>query len=159
MMEGVDKEVVVTTLIPYNGRGHARKFSGRVAPARTRHLVNTGQAWQRSADQIGLMCQRHNDCSFLCHDFITEYITFTVTNLRFLWNAGSFLTHWRTVSFPQRTLLHDVSFFFGEGLRSRCYGRTAVLRLIMQPCDKDDSFFYVFPSNGAPVEWNWQGKT
>jgi hypothetical protein len=21
------------------------------------------------------------------------------------------------------------------------------------------SFFFIFPSNGAPVEWNWQGKT
>jgi hypothetical protein len=24
---------------------------------------------------------------------------------------------------------------------------------------KDDHFFLFFPSNGAPVEWNWQGKT
>jgi hypothetical protein len=24
--------------------------------------------------------------------------------------------------------------------------------------EKDDRFF-IFPSNGAPVEWNWQGKT
>jgi hypothetical protein len=30
------------------------------------------------------------------------------------------------------------------------------LRFIVQPCD--DSFF-IFPSHGAPVEWNWQGKT
>jgi hypothetical protein len=30
-------------------------------------------------------------------------------------------------------------FFFlvSEGLRSRCYGRTAALRLIVQPCDED----------------------
>jgi hypothetical protein len=26
----------------------------------------------------------------------------------------------------------------GEGPRSRCYGRTAALRLIVQPCDEDD---------------------
>jgi hypothetical protein len=54
-------------------------------------------------------------------------------------------------------------FFGGEGPRSRCYGRTAALRLIVQPCDEDeekvDQFFFIFPSNGAPVEWNWQGKT
>jgi hypothetical protein len=53
--------------------------------------------------------------------------------------------------------------FFGEGPRSRCYGRTAVLRLIVLPCDedeeKDDLFFFIFPCNRAPVEWNWQGKT
>jgi hypothetical protein len=44
--------------------------------------------------------------------------------------------------------------FCGEGLRSRCYGRTAALRLIVQPCDEDDQFFifFILPSNGAPVE-------
>ena len=35
-------------------------------------------------------------------------------------------------------------FFCGEGPRSRCYGRTAVLRLIVQPCDEDDSFSLFF---------------
>jgi hypothetical protein len=48
-------------------------------------------------------------------------------------------------------------FFCGEGLRSRCYGRTAALTLFVQPCDedeeKDDQFlFFIFPSKGAPVE-------
>jgi hypothetical protein len=28
-------------------------------------------------------------------------------------------------------------FFCGEGPRSRCYGRTAALRLIVQPCDEN----------------------
>jgi hypothetical protein len=31
--------------------------------------------------------------------------------------------------------------FFWEGPRSRCYGRTAALRLIVQPCDEADWFF------------------
>jgi hypothetical protein len=34
----------------------------------------------------------------------------------------------------------EQSFFLGgggEGPRSKCYGRTAALRLIMQPCDED----------------------
>jgi hypothetical protein len=39
-------------------------------------------------------------------------------------------------------------FFFGEWPRSRCYGRTAALRLIVQHCDedeeKDDRFFLFF---------------
>jgi hypothetical protein len=47
-------------------------------------------------------------------------------------------------------------FFVGEGPRSRSCGRTAGLRLIVQPCDedeeKDDQLFFIFPSNGAPVE-------
>jgi hypothetical protein len=43
----------------------------------------------------------------------------------------------------------------GEGPGSRSYGRTAALRLIVQPCDKDD--YFLFPCNGAPVEWNWRG--
>jgi hypothetical protein len=29
-------------------------------------------------------------------------------------------------------------FFFMKDPRSRCYGRTAALRLIVQPCDEDD---------------------
>jgi hypothetical protein len=51
------------------------------------------------------------------------------------------------------------SFFFlsGEGPRSRRYGRTAALRLIVQPYDEDeddddDYYFLSFPSNGATVE-------
>jgi hypothetical protein len=47
-------------------------------------------------------------------------------------------------------------FFCGEGLRSRSYARTAALRLIVQPFNEDeekgDQFFFIFPSNGAPVE-------
>jgi hypothetical protein len=43
-----------------------------------------------------------------------------------------------------------------EGPRSRCYGRSAALRLLVQPCDEDERkmmlFFFIFPSNGAPVE-------
>jgi hypothetical protein len=39
-------------------------------------------------------------------------------------------------------------FFCGEGPRSRSYGRTVALRLIVQPCDedeeKDDQFFFHF---------------
>ena len=49
-----------------------------------------------------------------------------------------------------------VFFFCGEGPRSRSYGRTAALRLIMQPYDEDeeqdDQFFFIFQSNGAPVD-------
>jgi hypothetical protein len=48
-----------------------------------------------------------------------------------------------------------VSFFSGEGPRSRRYGRTAALRFIVQPYDEDDDddyYFCPFPSNGAPVE-------
>jgi hypothetical protein len=37
-------------------------------------------------------------------------------------------------------------FICGEGARSRSYGRTAALRLIVQPCDedeeKDDQFYH-----------------
>jgi hypothetical protein len=34
--------------------------------------------------------------------------------------------------------------FFCEGPRSRCYGRTAALRLIVQPCDENDQLFSFF---------------
>jgi hypothetical protein len=48
-----------------------------------------------------------------------------------------------------------IDIFSGEGPRSRRYGRTAALRLLVQPCDEDeddDYYFCPFPSNGAPVE-------
>ena len=41
-----------------------------------------------------------------------------------------------------RTNIHGeaikVLFFCGEGPRSICYGRTAALRLLVQPCDEDE---------------------
>jgi hypothetical protein len=47
-------------------------------------------------------------------------------------------------------------FFSGEQPRSRRYGRTAALRLLVQPCvedeDEDEDYFCPFPSNGALVE-------
>jgi hypothetical protein len=33
-------------------------------------------------------------------------------------------------------------FFSGEGPRSRRYGRTAAMRLIVQPCDEDEDDDY-----------------
>jgi hypothetical protein len=46
----------------------------------------------------------------------------------------------------------------GEGPRSRCYGRTAAIRFIVQLCDEDEDEkydqFFIFTSNGAPVELN-----
>jgi hypothetical protein len=53
--------------------------------------------------------------------------------------------------------LEFVLFFFGEGPRSRCYGRTAALMLIVQPLWL--RVFFIYPCNGAPVELNWKGKT
>jgi hypothetical protein len=34
-------------------------------------------------------------------------------------------------------------FFSGEGPRSRRYGRTAAIRLIVKPYDEDDYYFFV----------------
>jgi hypothetical protein len=49
-------------------------------------------------------------------------------------------------------LLHEaqVTIFSGEGPRSRRYGSTEALRLLVQPCDEDDGnddYFCPFPSN------------
>jgi hypothetical protein len=44
--------------------------------------------------------------------------------------------------------------------RSWCYGRTTAVRLFVQPLWwRWAVFLPSFTSNGAPVEWNWQGKT
>jgi hypothetical protein len=40
--------------------------------------------------------------------------------------------------------LCSIEFFFGEGPRSRCYGRTAALRLIVQHCDEDERKMIIF---------------
>jgi hypothetical protein len=45
-----------------------------------------------------------------------------------------------------------------KGPRSRSYDPWG---LLCNPCDEDEEkmiSFFIFPSNGAPVEWNWQGK-
>jgi hypothetical protein len=47
---------------------------------------------------------------------------------------------------------HSEESFFFEWPRSRCYGRTAALRLIVQPCVENDHFVGRFPCNRAPVE-------
>jgi hypothetical protein len=36
-----------------------------------------------------------------------------------------------------------VSFFSGEGPRSRRYGHTAAMRLIVQPYDEDDDYYFL----------------
>jgi hypothetical protein len=49
------------------------------------------------------------------------------------------------ICFHLCSILHEENFFFsGEGPRSRRYGRTAALRLIVQPYDEDDDYFLSF---------------
>jgi hypothetical protein len=55
-----------------------------------------------------------------------------------------------TILASERPQTHAFFFLSGEGPRSRRYGRTAALRLLVQPCHEDDDDD--FPSNG-------QGKT
>jgi hypothetical protein len=45
--------------------------------------------------------------------------------------------------------------FCGEGPRSRFYGRTAALRLIVQPCDKDEEKDDQFLSFFQVMEYRW----
>ena len=56
-----------------------------------------------------------------------------------------------------------LSFFCGEGPRSRSYRRTAALRLIVQPCDedeeKDDQFFSFLQVMGHRWNDSDRGKT
>jgi hypothetical protein len=44
----------------------------------------------------------------------------------------------------QRLLPSTAFFFSGEGPCSRCYGRTAALRLLVQPCDEDGDYYYYY---------------
>jgi hypothetical protein len=45
--------------------------------------------------------------------------------------------------------------FSGEGPHSRGYGRTAVLRLLVQTCDKDDDDYYYFVVLFLVMEHRW----
>ena len=49
-------------------------------------------------------------------------------------------------------------YYFFEGPRSRCYGRTAALKAYCATLWWRWSFFLLCHFNGAPVERNWQGK-
>jgi hypothetical protein len=52
----------------------------------------------------------------------------------------------RLVSTSEYFLKNGNDLFCGEGPRSRCYGHTTALRLIVQPCvedeENDDQFFH-----------------
>jgi hypothetical protein len=52
-------------------------------------------------------------------------------------------TDYRTIN-TKRQYKYLGDFFSGEGPRSRRYGRTAALRLLVQPCDEDDDDDYFF---------------
>jgi hypothetical protein len=49
-----------------------------------------------------------------------------------------------------------IEVFCGKELRSRCYGRAAILRLFVHPYDEDYYYYYYcccpFPGNGSPME-------
>jgi hypothetical protein len=50
-------------------------------------------------------------------------------------------------------------FLCGEGPRSRCYGRTAALTRLVQPCDEDDyfTFFHVMERRWNEID-RWKPK-
>jgi hypothetical protein len=50
----------------------------------------------------------------------------------------------RKLPLLQRVVIRITEIIFGEGPRSTSYKRTAALRLLVQPCDKDDQFFSFF---------------
>ena len=62
----------------------------------------------------------------------------TVMSRRVSQVLGDFLTLSDELLASQEGLCSVHFFFCGEGPRSRCYGHTAALRLIVQPCDEDE---------------------
>jgi hypothetical protein len=49
------------------------------------------------------------------------------------------------ISWCTIVLILNVFFLSGEGPRSRRYGRTAALRLLVQPYDEDEDDYYFLP--------------
>jgi hypothetical protein len=63
--------------------------------------------------------------------------------------ASGIFEQWRTAFLDESVLssFRQPFFLIDEGPRSRRYGRTAALRLLVQPCDEgedDDCFFVLF---------------
>jgi hypothetical protein len=52
-------------------------------------------------------------------------------------------------------MLKACKFFFKEGPRSRSCGRTAALRLLVQPCDEDEEKDDLFSSALQVMEHRW----
>jgi hypothetical protein len=96
---------------------------------------------KRPLDNRSLKKTNKNQCKITCRIELDR-------NLVHQEALSSLTLHWT-----------DTVLFCDEGPRSRCYGRTAALRLIVQPLWwRWLVFVFVFPCNGAPMEWNWQGK-
>jgi hypothetical protein len=81
------------------------------------------------------------------------------------YNNHSTLNHVILLKVPKNSF--PIFIFCSEGPRSRIYGHTATLRLIVQPCDedkeKDDQFFLILSRSKKPVEYRekpkYSGKT
>jgi hypothetical protein len=52
-----------------------------------------------------------------------------------------------------------ISFFFVKVPAADATDAPQPWGLLCNPVMKMFNFFFVFPCNGAPVDWNWQGKT
>jgi hypothetical protein len=94
---------------------------------------------------------------------VTETQCSSVYQMGLLLADGKSLKHLKKK--PHHKIPYHDLFFCGEWPRSRRYGRNATLRLLVQPNEENYYYYYYyyyycpFPSNGAPVEWNWQGMT
>jgi hypothetical protein len=77
-----------------------------------------------------------------------------------VYNTGLLIAEGKTLKHLKKKHIiksHNmINFFCGKGLRSRRYGRTAALRLVVQPYDEDedddDYYFCPFPNNRTPLE-------
>jgi hypothetical protein len=90
------------------------------------------------------------------HDLKSKFIPCQCGFIKSKSTTSNFVTHLDFVTL--RWFIRSVFFWGGGGgerPRSRCYGRTAALRLIVQHYDEDEekdvNFFFTFPSNGSPV--------
>jgi hypothetical protein len=105
-------------------------------------------------DNLNAVCTARSMCP-ICHDKknVLDVRFMHSVNFRDSEDGNEFSSNnecvrWTDVHYQTRIII----FFCGEGPRSKSYGRTAALRRIVQPCDEDVQCFFIFPSNGAPVE-------
>jgi hypothetical protein len=78
---------------------------------------------------------------------------------RFDHRTDELLMKQNTVCAGQATSQWEVFFFFVKGTTADATDAPQPWGLLCNPVMKMIRVCFVFPSNGAPVEWNWQGKT
>jgi hypothetical protein len=97
----------------------------------------------KSNTSICAFFERHQFGKCLCHNL--AFSSLFACKGKFMLNSRAWFLWSQSPVFRVTIEIGLWVFLFIEEPRSRCYGRTAALSLIVQPCDEDDEVFSAFP--------------